>query len=183
MAYNLPPDRMVGRHARPSSHRQTPRRNRRSTVNGQAVASSPFGDWYGHIFTVERRKCIIFINEPTLFVCPALCVTKSDYRQIILFFVGVLARTLRTIGFNEREINWVFAKHKEMAIGRATNRSTLSLLSNRVTDIRTHFAWHLGFEACDIGSVTKLLNETPMKPISYAFPIEQMRRVVEKGMK
>jgi len=33
---------------------------------------SALGDWYGHIFTVERRKCIIFINEPTLFVSPAI---------------------------------------------------------------------------------------------------------------
>ena len=92
-----------------------------------AGASSLFGDWYGHVFIVERRKCIIFINEPTLFVCPALGAAKSDYRKIILFFFGVLAQALRTIGFSEREINWVFAKHKEMAIGRANNRSALKL--------------------------------------------------------
>ncbi len=148
-----------------------------------AVASSPFGDWYGHIFTVERRKCVMFINEPTLFVCLALGVVRSDYRQIIPFFVGVLTHALRTVGFNETEINWVFAKHKEIAIGRATNRSTLSFLSNRVTDIRTHFAWHLGFELSDCGTVTRWLNEMPMKPIGYAPAIKQMRRMVEEGIK
>jgi hypothetical protein len=147
------------------------------------AASLPIGDWYGHVFTVERRKCVMFVNEPTLFVCPALGVVKSDYRQIILFFIGVLAQALRTMGFNKREINWIFAKHKGMAIGRATNRSTLGSLNNRVTDIKSHFARHLGFENCDIGSVTKWLNETPMKPIGYANGFEQMRRVVEKGMK
>ena len=148
-----------------------------------AVASSPFGDWYGHVFTVERRKCIIFINEPTLFVCPALGVRKADYRQIILFFLGVLAQALRTTGFNEREVNWLFARHKEISVGRATNPSTLGSLNDRVTEIRTHFAWHLGFETCDIGNVTKWLNEMPMKPIGYATAIEQMWSVVEKGMK
>ena len=148
-----------------------------------AAKPSALGDWYGHIFTVERRKCIMFINEPTLFVCPALGVTKSDYRKIILFFLGVLAHALRTTGFNEREINWILAGHKNISVGCATNRSMLGSLNSRVTDIRTHFAWHLGFETCDFGSAAKLLNETPMKSIGYSNGLEQMRRVVEKGMK
>ena len=148
----------------------------------RAAAPSPFGDWYGHVFTVERRECIIFINEPTLFVCPALGVSKSDYHQIILFFVGVLAQALRTVGFNEREINWIFAKHKGMAIGRATNRSTLGSLNNRIADAKAHFAWEGGLDICDIGDVTKWLNETPMKPIGYSNGFEQMRSVVEKEM-
>ncbi len=147
------------------------------------AAPSPLGDWYGHIFTVERRKCIIFINEPTLFVCPAIGVVKSDCRQIILFFLGVLVQALRTTGFNEREVNWILARHKNISVGCATNRSMLGSLNSRVTDIRTHFAWHLGFESCDIGNVTKRLNEMPLKPIGYATAIEQMWSVVEKGMK
>jgi hypothetical protein len=147
------------------------------------AASLPIGDWYGHIFTIERRKCLIFINEPTLFVCPALAVVKADYRQIIPFFVGVLAQASRTMGFSETEIDWILGQTKDMAIGRATNRSTLGSLNNRVTDIKSHFARHLGFENCNIGSVTKWLDETPMKPIGYANGFEQMRRVVEKGTK
>ena len=148
-----------------------------------AVTPSPLGDWYGHIFTIERRKCLLFINEPTHFVCPALGVTKSDYRQIIPFFLGVLARALRTMRFSEKEIDWILGMHKDIGIGRATNRSILASLNNRVTDTRTQFAWHLGFENCDVSAVTKLLNETPMKPIGYANGLEKMRSVVDKGMK
>jgi hypothetical protein len=148
-----------------------------------AATLSPIGDWYGHVFTVERRKCVMFVNEPTLFVCPALGVRKSDYRQIIPFFLGVLTQALRTMRFSEKEVDRILAMHKDIAIGRATNRSTLGSLNNRITDIRTHFAWHLGFEACDIGSVTKWLNKTPIKPVGYANGLERMRRVVEKGTK
>jgi hypothetical protein len=148
-----------------------------------SAAPSPFGDWYGHIFTIERRKCVMFINEPTGFVCPAIGIVKSDYRQIVPFFFGVLTQALRTMRFSEKEIDWILGTHKDFAIGRATNPSMLGSLNNRVTDFRTHFAWHLGLETCDIGSVTKLLNETPMKPIRYATAIEQIWSVVEKGMK
>jgi hypothetical protein len=57
-------------------------------------SSSPLGDWYGHLFTVERRKCIIFINEPTLFVCIACNLLKADYRSIKPFFAKLLMQTL-----------------------------------------------------------------------------------------
>ena len=144
---------------------------------------SALGDWYGHVFSVERRKCVMFINEPTLFVCPALGVVKADYRQIIPFFIGVLAQALRTMSFSEREMNWILAKHVDVALGRATNRSTLGSLNNRVTDAKAHFAWDGGLDVSDIVSVTRWLNETPMKPIGYSNGLEQMRTVVEKRTK
>lgn len=64
-----------------------------------AVEPSPIGDWCGHIFTVERRKCILFINERTLFVCLAIGVVKSDYRWIAQFFLDLLERSLAQEGF------------------------------------------------------------------------------------
>jgi hypothetical protein len=145
-----------------------------------AATQSPLGDWYGHVFTIERRKCIVFINEPTLFVCPALGVVKSNYRQIMPFFVSVLAQALRTMSFSKAEVDWILGQHSEMTLGRATNRSTLGSLNNRIADARAHIAWDGGLSVSDIGSVTKWLNETPMKPIAYSNGLEQMRSVVEE---
>ena len=123
----------------------------------------------------------MFINEPTLFVCPALGGTKSNYRQIVPLFLGVLTQALRRVRFSAKEVDWILGKHKDIAIGRATNRSTLGSLNNRVADAKAHFAWDGGLDICDIGSITKWLNETPMKPIGYSNGLEQMRSVVEKG--
>ena len=63
---------------------------------------SPVGGWYGHLFTVEHRNCIIFLNEPTLFVCLAIGVAKADYRDVGPFFRDVLAQTLRCECFSEQ---------------------------------------------------------------------------------
>jgi hypothetical protein len=145
--------------------------------------SSPLGDWYGHIFTIERRKCIMFINEPTLFVCPALGVVKSEYRWIVPFFKEALTRALRIMQFSRSEVDWILAHHSELAIGRATNRSTMGSLNNRITDTKTLIPWLGGLETCDIGEVTRSLNETPMKPIGYSNGLERMRSVVAQGMK
>ncbi len=146
-------------------------------------SSTPFGDWYGHIFTVERRKCIMFINRPTLFVCPALGVVKADYRQIVPFFRNVLAGALRIMRFSKRELDWVLDQQVAMQIGRATDRSAMGSLNNRITDTKTLVPWLGNLDVCDIAEITTSLNETPMKPIGYSKGVEQMRELVAKWMR
>jgi hypothetical protein len=144
---------------------------------------SSTGDWYGHIFSLERRKCILFIHEPTLFVCLALDVTKAAYRHIAPFFLSLIDRTLRHEGFGEEERTWLLSQHRDLAVGRTQNRSTLGSLNNRVTDTKILIKHHGGLDCCDVGTVNDLLNGTPMKPIRYRNGLEQMRGLVAKGMR
>jgi len=149
----------------------------------ETVAASAISDWYGHLFTVERRKAILFIHERTLFVCLAMGVTKSDYRRIVPFFLDLLGRTLRQEGFNQEETAWVLALHKEMLVGRTRNRSTLGSLNNRIGDAKYLIEDDGGPDHCDVFAVTHLLNETPMKPIEYANGLERMQSLVDEGVR
>jgi hypothetical protein len=90
-------------------------------ADSAAPTPSPSGDWYGHIFTADRRKCVLFINEPTLFVCPAFGVAKSDYRHIVPFFLDVLTWTLRTMMFSDNEVTWLVSLHTDLTIGPTVN--------------------------------------------------------------
>jgi len=148
-----------------------------------ASASSAIGDWYGHIFTIERRKSILFISEQTLFVCLAIGVTKSDYRRIIPFFLDLLGRTLRQEGFSEDEATWVLDQHENLAVGRTHDRSALGSLNNRITDAKCLIKYEGGLDHCDVPALAHLLNETPMKPIGYSKGLEQMKRLVDKGLR
>ena len=146
-----------------------------SLADSTGSTPSPLGDWYGNIFTIDRRKCIIFINESTLFVCLTIGVTKSDYRHIVPFFVDALAQTLRNEGFTESQVALVLSLHSDLTVGRTQNRSTIASLNNRVLDTK-HIIWYDGgLASCDAATVTHLLNETPMRPVGYSNGLEQMK--------
>ncbi len=138
------------------------------------VSPSPFGDWYGNLFTIDRRKCILFINEPTLFVCFVPDVVKSAYRHIAPFFIEVLTRTLRNESFSNDEIALIVGMHKNLTVGRTLNRSTVGSLNNRARDAKSMIQWYGGLEGCSVKTVTHLLNNTPMKPIGYLKGLEKM---------
>ena len=105
---------------------------------------------------------------------------KSDYRQIVPFFLSVLVQGLRTMGFSKAEIDWILGQNNEMTVGRATDRSTLGSLNNRIADTKAILSCDSGLSISDIGRLTKMLNETPMKPIGYSNGLEQMRGLVDR---
>ena len=148
-----------------------------------AIAPSAVGDWCGHIFSINRRKCILFINEQTLFVCLAIGVVKSDYRRIVPFFLNLLGRTLRQEGFSEEEAAWVLSQHWRMAVDRTHDRSVLGSLNNRITDAKCIIEYKGGLDHCNVSALVRLLNDTPMKPIGYSKGIEQMKRLIDTGFR
>jgi hypothetical protein len=143
-------------------------------------SASPLGDWYGHLFSLDRRKCLMFINEPTLFVCPSLNVVKDNYRDIFPLFRKVLAWALRVTMFSEDDAAWIVSLHEDMAVGPTVNRSTVGSLNNRVANAKALFHWRGGFDYCDDSSLAVSLNETPMKPVGYSNGLEQMQALVDR---
>ena len=139
---------------------------------------SPLGDWYGHIFTADRHKCILFINEPTLFVSLACWVMKSQYRQIVPFFVESLTLTLRNQAFHPDEIDFILGLHKDTTVGRTLNPTMIGSLNNRVSNAKSMLQWHGGYGYCDCRVINIGLNETPMKPIGYSTGMEKMAALV-----
>lgn len=146
-----------------------------------AVPPSAIGDWCGHIFAVERRKCILFINERTLFVCLSVGVVKSDYRKIAPFFLDLLERTLIQENFSKAETAWVLDQHKSLAIDRSHDRSVLGSLNNRIRDAKCIITYNGGLAHCDTPILVHLLNNTPMSPIGYSNGLEQMKKMIAKG--
>jgi hypothetical protein len=147
------------------------------------ATSSALGDWYGHIFVVDRKKCILFINEPTLFVSLACGVVKADYRKIVPFFLQRLEAALRNEGFGQKQIAYILKLHRYVGIGKTSNRTTVGALNNRIADTKTIVTFNGGFANCDLGEISRDLNTTPMKPIGYKNGLEQMRALVGESQR
>jgi hypothetical protein len=147
-----------------------------------AAISSPLGDWYGHIFIVERKKCIVFINEPTMFVSLACGVVKADYRKIVPFFLKHLEAALRNEAFGQNQIDFILGLHTNFGIGKTSNRTTVGALNNRIADTKMILAVNGGFANCNCGEINKALNETPMKPVHFSNGLDEMTAFLERAM-
>ena len=74
------------------------------------------------------------------------------------------------------------ASTRTMAVGRTHDRSALGSLNNRIADAKCIIKYEGGLDHCDVPALAHLLNKTPMGPIGYANGLEQMKRLVDKGL-
>jgi hypothetical protein len=113
----------------------------------------------------------MFINEPTLFVCPVMDA-KADYRRITPCFKAALAAALRMVQFLSRELKWITSQHKKMQIGHA------NVESERTRDkLRKSL-----MPVCGVGDTAHCQNHFRFVLRSVAAPADQLKVVARSGL-
>ena len=74
------------------------------TPTTQPTESSILGDWNGHLFTVDRKTCLIFMNNKTCYSVVMTNFLKKDLKDFGQVFKERLIRQLdHDLNINERQ--------------------------------------------------------------------------------
>lgn len=86
--------------------------------------TSPLGSWHGHLFTFDRRQCVMFVHDATRYALFLSGLRKNDFALLgERGFRPLYLATLAAFGCNDAQI-----KKVELALGpirfdTATDRS------------------------------------------------------------
>ena len=72
------------------------------------------GNWYANIFTLDRRKTIIFMNERTLLSFIIYGIRKDNIKNFPIVFVNGIERVLTMEGIEESIIEKVSSLFKKI---------------------------------------------------------------------
>ena len=76
-------------------------------------SDSVLGSWYANIFTQDRRKVIIFMNEATLLSFIFTGIKKSKAEETIKAFPVGLEQLLKVEGFDDKIIELIIQSIKQ----------------------------------------------------------------------
>lgn len=84
---------------------------------------SPLGSWHGHLFTLDRRQCVMFIHDATRYALFLPGLRKEQFAVLGEWFRSLYLASLATFGCPDTQI-----KKVELALGpirfeTATDRS------------------------------------------------------------
>ena len=144
------------------------------------IQGGPLGDWLANLIWIERRKCILFTNEKTLFSFIVLDVKKRDLKNLRSFFVENLRKGLSAVGIPTPTIAKPLLGLGNIKIARAENRSVLGSMNDYAFQYKVHILEEGGINQCDIGNITSRVNETPMKAIGYESGTRKMLELLEQ---
>ncbi len=142
------------------------------------ITQLPIGDWYANIIKVCRKKCIMFVNEVTLFSFPVFGIPKSKMKNLADIFRKFLSEELEREGFEDLTIVKVLQLYKNVGIGRCTNKSILGNMNDLAYHYKNMPINHEVFDLQDVYSATRDINRIPQKNLDWEYSIVKLKKAI-----
>jgi Domain of unknown function (DUF6933) len=147
--------------------------------------SSEFGDWNGHLFWIEKRKCLIFMNNKTYYSIFFLDILKKDLEDFPILFNKQLVEQLT----NDNIINYeneafVNALCEKLTFYKTNNdRRILGMMNDFIYHFKANFyGKYEHLSEMDVIYETSIINNIPTgKPRelkkTWTNPIENLKEL------
>ena len=136
------------------------------------------GDWHANLIRVDRRKCVLFTHDRTLFSLFVPGLTKPDFVRIEDIFGQRLFKSLLSEGFSQAQIELFLDDLRDIQFAKTNNRSILGSMTDLAFQINFSIDHYGGLARADITELNHELNRIPMSAIEQIHAIEELRMLV-----
>ena len=144
----------------------------------QTLSSEPvegLGNWYCNLLRIERKKCILFTNEKTLYSFMIPKVLKQNLKNIMDEFLINLNLNLQAEGFGLEVINRIMREYQDIGFAKTTSRHILGAMNQIAFEYKVLIEMKEGLENVKVLEMNRDINRTILKGIKYLHPIEALR--------
>ncbi len=137
------------------------------------------GNWYANLLRIDRRKCILFTNEKTLYSFLIPKVKKENLTNIIDEFLFHLNMNLQAEGFPLEVINRVMTEYTEMGFAKTASKTVLGAMTQLAFEAEYLIIQRYeGIEKTRILAVNKDINRSLMRGSRHLYPIEMLQELL-----
>jgi len=144
---------------------------------GQSVS---IGNWHANLLLIDRRKCVLFTNDQTLYSLFVPALKKPQFEIFPEVFRLNLYKGLMSEGFSERQIECLFNEHRQIKIAKSNNRSVLGSMNDLAANIKCSVDMRGGLDKADLNDLNHELNRIPMGAIQYKSSIVELKRRLDE---
>ena len=140
---------------------------------------SYLGSWHANLIHIDRRKCVLFVNDKTLFnfVVPGL--SRTQIRELDKLFKSYLSCMLADAGFSEADRGRILSEYDEVGFANTNSKSVLGSMN----DLAFHYKYSIqeegGVHSPALPGIIRRLNRMPMGALKYVYPIEALRALYQ----
>lgn len=124
------------------------------------VETSPMGSWHAHLYTYDRRQCVLFCHDESRYCLFLPGLVKANFAELGRLHRELFLATLVALNLQESLLNRVALALGPMQCDRNTDRSVLGSL--RTADIDLSWLIHDAHVLdCDPLAIALKLNDRP----------------------
>jgi len=140
--------------------------------------SNAVDSWHANLLRIDRRKCILFTHDMTLysFLVPGL--KKPQFENFREVFGQNLFKNLRLENFPQDQIELVLNEHREIIISKTNNRSVMGSMNDLAYQLKYRISAIGGLANVDLADLNHELNRIPMSAIKEIYSIDEYRKLL-----
>jgi hypothetical protein len=142
---------------------------------------SYLGPWHANLIHINRRKCVLFVNDKTLFNFIAPDVSREEITNLCVLFKNYLQCVLAEEGVMTLAREKILSEYEEIRYAKTKSKSVLGSMN----DLAFHYKYHIqgegGVHSIAVPSIIRKLNRIPMGAIEYTYPIEALRAMYQNA--
>ncbi|QDY83503.1 hypothetical protein FQU75_08810 [Paenibacillus polymyxa] len=138
--------------------------------------SVPLNTWHANMFTLNRRKTIVFMNDLSRLSLTIVGVKKAQLKNVEELFVNELRNYLMSEEIEEKVISRYIEENEGMIITTTNNRSVIGTLNEIIYTMKI-----IEREFVEGIERNQWNNRFIYKAIKYEYPIEVFKKAMEEN--
>jgi hypothetical protein len=152
-----------------------------SVLSEPQVESTGLGHWTLNLFTVGRRKAVIFVNDKTLYSFVLYGLRKDNPHNFDEVFLNGLVQLLTFDEFTDQQIKLLLSEYTEIEYTKTNSRQVLG----NINDLIFHYQYLIdsagGLEYADLGEIIHRLNRMPQRNIGWGYSVDAVRGLLKNS--
>lgn len=154
---------------------------KKSDVSENEPSESHLGSWHVNLIYIDGKKCLLFVNDKTLFNFIAPDLSRAQIRKLSSIFKATLECVLSAEGVSEMAKTKIMSEYESIQYANTNSKSVLGSMN----DLAFHYKYHIqsegGVHSYAVPNIIKKLNHMPMGALDYVYPVEALKAVCEKA--
>jgi hypothetical protein len=131
------------------------------------------------LLTIDRRKCILFTNEKTLYSFLVPKVKKDNLKNIVDEFLLDLSMNLQAEGIPIEVISKVMQEYSDIGFAKTVNKHVLGSMNELTFQYKDIIMnRYARIEQVKALELNREINRTIMGGINYLKPVESLRELL-----
>ena len=144
-------------------------------------ASASGAGWHANLLRIERRKCVLFTHDETLYSVFVPGLRKPEFERLDKVFGQRLFKALLWDAFSQAQIERMLEACREIRFTRSGNRSVLGSMNDMRFQIGAHVEQDGGLPSVDLAQLHHELNRTPFGAIGYRYAVERLQEYLARA--
>lgn len=140
------------------------------------------GSWHANLIYIDRKKCVLFVNDKTLFNFIVADIPRKRIKILSKLFKDYLKCVLAEEGLADQIITDIMAEYDQVGYANTDDKRVLGSMNDLAFHYKLHIQSQGGVHSYAVPEIIKKLNRMPMGTLKYGYPIEALKALYRNAM-